>query len=109
MVKMPGINAQFINILPFDVKERLKKGEKLNIVDVRENEEVVTGKIPGAKHIRLGDLQERYKEIDPNAETIIVCRSSNRSGVASEFLVNMGYRNVKNMVGGMSAWDGDIE
>lgn len=98
-----------VYIHPVDVKERLKRGEKLTIVDVREDEEVATGKIPGAKHIRLNDLPQRYKEIDPGEETIMVCRSGNRSAVACEYLYGLGYRNVKNMMGGMNAWGGDVE
>ncbi|MFY0544704.1 rhodanese-like domain-containing protein [Brevibacillus sp. H7] len=98
-----------VNIHPVDVKERLKRGEKLTIIDVREDEEVATGKIPGAKHIRLNELSHRYKEINPDEETIMVCRSGNRSGIACDFLYAMGYRNVKNMMGGMIAWEGDVE
>lgn len=101
--------SKVINILPLDVKERMAKGEKLNIIDVRENEEVVQGKIPGAKHIRLSELPDRLHEIDPNVETIMVCRSGNRSGKACEYLLNQGYRNVKNMMGGMLNWEGEIE
>ncbi|MFC4767204.1 rhodanese-like domain-containing protein [Effusibacillus consociatus] len=98
-----------MNILPLDVKERLEKGEKLNIIDVREDQEVATGKIPGSKHIRLSEIPDRLHEIDPNVETIMVCRSGNRSGKACEYLMSRGYRNVKNMMGGMMNWEGDIE
>ncbi|WP_083955827.1 rhodanese-like domain-containing protein [Brevibacillus parabrevis] len=97
------------NIHPVDVRERLKRGEKLNIVDVREDEEVATGKIPGAKHIRLNELTDRWQEISPDEETIIVCRSGNRSDAACQFLYTVGYRNVKNMMGGMNNWEGDVE
>ncbi|BCJ88278.1 rhodanese-like domain-containing protein [Effusibacillus dendaii] len=102
-------SPRIINIIPLDVKEKLKKGEKVNIIDVRENEEVAQGKIPGAKHIRLSEIPSRLHEIDPNVETIMVCRSGNRSAKACEFLMNQGYRNVKNMMGGMNAWEGDVE
>ncbi|WP_018131616.1 rhodanese-like domain-containing protein [Effusibacillus pohliae] len=101
--------ARVINILPHDVNERLKRGEQLNIIDVREHQEVARGKIPGAKHIRLAELPDRLHEIDPDKETILVCRSGNRSAKACEYLMSRGYRNVKNMLGGMNAWQGDIE
>ncbi|WAH36447.1 rhodanese-like domain-containing protein [Alicyclobacillus dauci] len=103
-------NQLIINILPLDVKERLKRGESLVIVDVREVAEVVReGMIPRAKHVPLSNLADRYQEFDPRQETILVCRSGGRSHKACEFLVKMGYSNVKNMLGGMNAWDGDIE
>lgn len=101
--------TRIINILPLDVKERLAQGEKLNIIDVREYQEVAAGKIPGAKHIRLSEIPERLDEIDPQVETIFVCRSGNRSGQACAYLMSRGYRHVKNMMGGMLAWDGDVE
>ncbi len=103
------LQQKVIGIHPLDVKERLRRGESLNIVDVRETAEVQEGKIPGAKHIPLSSFAERYHEIDPHQETILVCRSGNRSHKACEFLVQKGYSNIKNMLGGMNAWDGDVE
>lgn len=101
--------AQIVNILPLDVQERIKRGESLQIIDVREDSEVAQGKIPGAKHIPLGQIPARVNEIDPNREAIMVCRSGGRSGRACEFLMQSGYQHVKNMMGGMSAWSWDVE
>ena len=95
--------------LPVDVKERLKAGKSLQIVDVREPSEYAWGHIPGAKLIPLGQLPERYKEINTNAECVIVCASGNRSGVACQYLERAGYSNVYNLMGGMYRWDGDVE
>ncbi|UOF89463.1 rhodanese-like domain-containing protein [Fodinisporobacter ferrooxydans] len=106
---MFGSKPKIINITSFDVNQRLKKGETLTIIDVRENDEVAAGKIPGAKHIRLSELPQRIHEIPKNAEAIMVCRSGGRSAKACEFLLSQGYRNVKNLMGGMLGWDGDIE
>ncbi|MED4604181.1 rhodanese-like domain-containing protein [Paenibacillus validus] len=92
-------------ITPAEVKERLKNGEKLVIIDVREAEEVALGMIPGAKHIPLMQIPERLSEIPQNGETILVCRSGNRSGKALEYLQAQGFSNLKNMTGGMLEWD----
>lgn len=94
--------------LPNEVAERLKKGEKLNILDVREHDEWESGHIPGAKHIPLGEINRALNEVDPKQETVVVCRSGGRSGRACEYLSSLGY-NVVNMPGGMSEWSGDIE
>lgn len=92
-----------------EVQEKLEKGEKLHLIDVREDEEVASGVIPGAIHIRLGDLPERYEEqLEKDKEYIMICRSGRRSQRASEFLQDMGYE-VKNMTGGMLKWGGDIK
>ncbi|GGG23108.1 rhodanese-like domain-containing protein [Paenibacillus abyssi] len=95
-------------VMPQEVKQRLASGEALIIVDVREDTEWESGHIPGAKHIPLGSIGERHQELDSSRETIVVCRSGNRSGLACEVLESKGY-NVVNMTGGMLEWTGDIE
>jgi rhodanese-related sulfurtransferase len=88
-----------------DLKKRLDQGEVLYMVDVREEEEVAAGMIPNAIHIPLGELPERHGEIPRNAEVIIICRSGQRSGKATDYLEMLGCTDVKNMVGGMLAWE----
>jgi rhodanese-related sulfurtransferase len=95
-------------ITPKEVEERLRAGESLHIIDVREPEEVAAGKIPGAVNIPLGLIEFRMHELDKNEEYILVCRSGGRSGRAAEFLDSRGYR-VVNMTGGMLAWEGPVE
>lgn len=95
-------------VKPSEIERRLKSGESLNIIDVREGNEVETGKITGAKHIPLGEILTRLHELDKDKEYIMVCRSGNRSGLASEWLTEKGFQ-VKNMVGGMSNWESDME
>jgi rhodanese-related sulfurtransferase len=92
-------------ILPAEIKERLANGEQLTIIDVREDEEVATGMIAGAKHIPLGTLPVRHGEIPQKDEIILVCRSGNRSSRAYDYLQSIGYKGLKNMTGGMSEWD----
>jgi len=92
-------------ILPSEIKERLARGEQLNIVDVREDDEVAAGMIPGAKHIPLGQLPDRHEEIAKTDEIILVCRSGNRSGRAFGYLDSLGYKGLKNMTGGMLEWE----
>ncbi|MFD0697219.1 rhodanese-like domain-containing protein [Paenibacillus sp. GCM10027628] len=92
-------------ILPSEIKDRLSRGEQLTIIDVREDEEVAAGIIPGAKHIPLGQLPERHTEIPQADEVILVCRSGNRSGRALGYLESLGYKGLKNMTGGMLEWE----
>ncbi|GAA0427939.1 rhodanese-like domain-containing protein [Lentibacillus halophilus] len=88
--------------------EKIKNKEDVNVIDVREDDEVAQGKIPGAKHIPLGEIPDRLDEVDENKHYYMVCRSGGRSGKASEFLQKEGY-DVTNVDGGMLAWDGDVE
>lgn len=95
-------------ITPQEVQERLENGEKLNLIDVREVDEVQAGHIPGITHIPLGLLEFRAHELDKNNPYIMVCRSGGRSGKATEFLQSQGF-DVTNMSGGMLAWEGEVE
>ncbi|MFS0776656.1 rhodanese-like domain-containing protein [Neobacillus sp. 3P2-tot-E-2] len=91
-----------------EVETKLNEGTKLNIIDVREVDEVASGKIPGAQNIRLGLVEFRMHELDKTKEYIIVCRSGGRSARAVQFLEYHGY-NVINMTGGMMSWEGKVE
>jgi rhodanese-related sulfurtransferase len=91
-----------------EVEQLLNEGKKLDIIDVREVDEVASGKIPSAVNIRLGLLEFRMHELDKSKEYIIVCRSGGRSAKATQFLGYQGY-NVINMTGGMMSWEGRVE
>ena len=95
-------------ITPVEVKDLLESGEQLNLVDVREDDEVAEGIIPGAIHIPLGEVSERVGELDKSKSYIIICRSGGRSGRATEFLEDAGY-DAANMTGGMLEWEGETE
>lgn len=91
-----------------EVETLLNEGKTLNIIDVREVDEVAAGKIPGAVNIPLGLVEFRMHELDKSKEYVMVCRSGGRSGRASEILENQGFK-VINMEGGMLAWEGSVE
>ncbi|HEU5053789.1 MAG TPA: rhodanese-like domain-containing protein [Hanamia sp.] len=94
------------NISPEEVKERLDKGEKLNLIDVRQPEETAEYNIGGIA-LPLGNIQNlQVDDIEDlkNEEVILYCRSGNRSGIAAMLLDQMGFSNTKNLTGGMLAW-----
>lgn len=73
------------------------------LLDVREPDEWAAGRIPGALHIPMGELNERQAEIPDDRLIVVVCRSGNRSGVVTGALERAGYR-AENLEGGMHAW-----
>ncbi|MFC4410749.1 rhodanese-like domain-containing protein [Chungangia koreensis] len=95
-------------ITPQEVENLLNDGKELNIIDVREVDEVAAGKIPGAVNIPLGLVEFRMNELDKSKEYVMVCRSGGRSGRATQFLEGQGY-NVTNMTDGMLEWEGKTE
>jgi rhodanese-related sulfurtransferase len=88
-----------------ELKDRMDKGEKLNLIDVREEYEFDEFNI-GATLIPLGELPDRLDEIEAwkDQEILIHCRSGARSGRAKEYLESEGFNNVRNVLGGMLAW-----
>ncbi len=93
------------NITPEEVKERLDKGEQLNLLDVREPHEREEFNIGGV-HIPLGQLMMQADDLESlkGQEVIVYCRSGNRSGQGAMILETMGFTNTKNLSGGMLAW-----
>lgn len=94
------------NISPEEVKQRLDKGETLNLIDVREPQENAQFNI-GGKLLPLGKIQSmQIEDIEDlrDKEIILYCRSGNRSGLAAMTLDQLGFTNTKNLTGGMLAW-----
>ncbi|WP_243298084.1 rhodanese-like domain-containing protein [Bacillus litorisediminis] len=95
-------------ITPDEVKKLLEEDETLNLIDVREDDEVAQGMIPEAVHIPMGEIPDNLDKLDKNQEYIIICRSGRRSENVSHFLQDQGYK-VRNMVGGMLAYKGETK
>ncbi|WP_433743849.1 rhodanese-like domain-containing protein [Falsibacillus pallidus] len=91
-----------------DLKKKIEAGEDVAIVDVREDEEVAEGMIPGAKHIKMGDIPESLDQLDQDTEYVLICRSGRRSENVGMYLMDHGFK-VRNMVGGMLEWTGPTE
>ena len=88
-----------------ELKERLEKGEKLNLIDVREPNEYEADNI-GATLIPLGDLPYELDQLEglQDEEVIVHCRSGKRSEMAQQILEQNGFNNVRNVIGGMLAY-----
>ena len=93
-----------------ELKARIDSGETLHLVDVREPGEHAEFNIGGLL-LPLGKVQTmQTDEIDEwkDEEVIVYCRSGNRSGQACLILETAGFTNVKNVTGGMLAWQDRI-
>jgi rhodanese-related sulfurtransferase len=93
-----------------ELKARLDAGESLHLLDVREPSEHAEFNIGGVL-LPLGKIQTmQTDEIEgwKDDEVIVYCRSGNRSGQASLMLETFGFSNIKNLTGGMMAWQDRI-
>jgi rhodanese-related sulfurtransferase len=89
-----------------ELKAKLDKGEKVNLVDVREPEEHAEFNIGGTL-LPLGQIQSMMiGEIEDlkDEDLVLYCRSGSRSAVACHFLDMMGFKQTNNLIGGMMAW-----
>lgn len=91
-------------ITPKEAADRLAE---FVAVDVREDHEFrgPLGRIPGARHVPLGEIEKRAGELPTGRPLLLVCRSGARSGRACERLAGLGVVPVVNLAGGMIAWN----
>ena len=85
----------------------------VTFLDVRDQQEVNLGRIPGAMHISRGNLEQKIEgAIARDADVILYCGGGGRSALAADTLRQMGYAKVRSLAGGFRAWaeaGGDID
>jgi len=89
-----------------EVKRRLDAGDKLHLVDVREESEWALGRLPGALHLSRGIIERDIEKVipDKSAPIVLYCGGGFRSALAADNLQKMGYTSVISMDGGWRAW-----
>ncbi len=102
-----AIRLYIMDITVEELKEKIERGDQFVLIDVREPHEheefnvggelIPVGRIP----IALPGLEARKEE-----EIVVYCRSGSRSGVAKVLMERKGFKNVRNLTGGMMAWVG---
>jgi len=88
---------------------RLRSGESLCLLDVREPHELQISQIEGARLIPLGQLAARLAELDRAEEIVVFCKTGIRSARALELLLGAGFRKIQNLQGGVNAWAREID
>jgi len=93
-----------------ELKERLDNGDDIQIIDVREANEVAVGAIPNSIHIPLAQVINSMSEIDPARETVVHCKMGGRSARAIQALKQSGFTgNLLNLKGGIIAWSNEVD
>lgn len=98
-------NQDVIMITPEEAKANLEENPEIVLLDVRTPSEYETEHIPEAVLLTLDEIEEKASEIIPNKDKTyyVYCRSGNRSAVAAQLLVDMGYKNIYDL-GGIKDW-----
>jgi sulfur-carrier protein adenylyltransferase/sulfurtransferase len=92
-----------------ELKQKLDRGDKFVLLDVREPHEYRIAKIPSARLIPLGELPNHLTELDREADIVAHCRSGVRSQKAVDLLKANGFKHVRNMTGGILAWSDKVD
>ena len=91
-----------------ELKSKFDRGEKVTILDVREQSEYSAANI-GGELIPMREIPNRYTELDAGDEIVVLCHHGGRSQRVVEFLYGKGFTNVKNLVGGIDAWSTEVD
>jgi molybdopterin/thiamine biosynthesis adenylyltransferase/rhodanese-related sulfurtransferase/molybdopterin converting factor small subunit len=93
-----------------ELKQRLDRGQDLQVIDVREPSEYEIARIAGTKLIPLGQVVARMNEIDPSRETVMHCKAGVRSAKAIAALKQAGFPGrLINLKGGITAWSDEVD
>ncbi|MGF1638453.1 MAG: rhodanese-like domain-containing protein [Cyclobacteriaceae bacterium] len=92
-----------------ELKQLIDEGADIQLIDVREDNEVAAGSM-GGEHIAMGTIPNNVDKIDKNKQVIVHCRSGKRSANVIQYLENNhGYTNLYNLTGGILAWRDEID
>jgi rhodanese-related sulfurtransferase len=77
----------------------------VTFIDVRDQQEVNLGRVPGALHLSRGTLETKIEAAVPrDADVVLYCGSGNRSALAADTMRQMGYDKVRSLAGGFRGW-----
>jgi molybdopterin/thiamine biosynthesis adenylyltransferase/rhodanese-related sulfurtransferase len=96
-------------IEPHELATRLKSGENIRLIDVREPHEQEISHLEGAESIPMGSLAEHIHELGRAEEIVLICKAGTRSARALELLAGAGFEKIKNLRGGINAWAEDVD
>jgi rhodanese-related sulfurtransferase len=96
-------------LTPRELAARLRSGERLVLLDVREARELALARLPGSFHVPLGDLERRHGELDREAAIVCVCHHGIRSAQAAALLQARGFESLFNLSGGIDRWAEEVE
>ena len=91
-------------IAPRDLKTRLDGTARPLLLDVRQDWETRLCRLEHAVHIPIEEIELRAEELNPEDEIVVYCHQGVRSAAVAEFLRSLGFKDVKNLAGGLDLW-----
>ena len=97
------------DISPVEFLHRRDAGELWQLLDVREQWEIDTAGVGGTINIPMGEISQRYAELDTATPIAVMCHSGGRSAKVAGYLASAGFAQVANIAGGIDAWSQTID
>ncbi|MBI4268898.1 MAG: sulfurtransferase [Candidatus Rokubacteria bacterium] len=91
-------------IRPEELKTRLEGRDRPLLLDVRQDWETKLCRLENAIHIPIEEIEVRVEELDPESEIVVYCHQGVRSAAVADYLRQLGFKNVRNLVGGLEHW-----
>jgi rhodanese-related sulfurtransferase len=91
-------------ITPPELKARLDRRDAIVLLDVRQDWETKLCRLDNAVHIPIEEIEYRTTELNPEDEIVAYCHVGQRSAAVAEYLTQLGFKNVKNLLGGLDYW-----
>ncbi len=85
------------------------RGDAFVLLDVREDDELATASLPGARHVPMGEIPSRLDELERGDAYVVMCHGGVRSDHVARYLRASGYADVANLAGGIDAWSTDVD
>lgn len=102
-------DASHGEITPQRLDARLRAGEAITLLDVRETYEWAIARLPDARLVPLGSLPRAVSSLDRTAEIVVYCHHGTRSAAAAAWLLDQGFAKVLNLVGGIDRWSMEVD
>jgi adenylyltransferase/sulfurtransferase len=94
---------------PHELADRLRRGDRLDVIDVREPYEWRIARIDGARLIPLSTFGAMAAALPHDRDLVLYCHHGTRSRAAAEFLVQQGFSRVWNLTGGIARWSAEVD
>lgn len=98
-----------MEISPEQLKARLESNERPVLLDVRQDWETKLCRLDNSVHIPIEEIEVRTEELSPDDEIVVYCHQGVRSAAVADYLRSLGFRDVKNLAGGLDRWARSVD
>ena len=91
-------------ITPHELRARLEGNDRPLLLDVRQDWETKLCRLENSIHIPIEEIEGRTDELDPEGAIVVYCHQGVRSAAVAEYLRSLGFKDVRNLVGGLDQW-----